>query len=201
MLARLDPRRLDRLWFPLGEWTKEETRAARASRRSRGRRRAPRARRPASSPAATTGDFLARHGVAAGGGPDRGRGGPRAGPPRRVLALHARPAARPRRLRRRPLYALETRRRDEHGRRRSARGARPHVGRRSRPGACSSRSSASQAKLRYRSPAAPGARRGVARGASGSRSTSPRTASLPARPPCSTRTTRRRRGPDRSAAV
>jgi len=27
MLARLDPRRLDRLWFPLGGWTKEETRA------------------------------------------------------------------------------------------------------------------------------------------------------------------------------
>ena len=28
MLARLDPRMLDRLWFPLGERTKEETRAA-----------------------------------------------------------------------------------------------------------------------------------------------------------------------------
>ena len=27
MLARLDPRRLPHLWFPLGEWTKEETRA------------------------------------------------------------------------------------------------------------------------------------------------------------------------------
>jgi tRNA-uridine 2-sulfurtransferase len=27
MLARLDPRYLDRLWFPLGGWTKEETRA------------------------------------------------------------------------------------------------------------------------------------------------------------------------------
>ena len=27
MLARLDPRRLDRIWFPLGEQTKEETRA------------------------------------------------------------------------------------------------------------------------------------------------------------------------------
>ena len=27
MLARLDPVRLERVWFPLGEWTKEETRA------------------------------------------------------------------------------------------------------------------------------------------------------------------------------
>jgi tRNA-uridine 2-sulfurtransferase len=27
MLARLDPRRFDRLWFPLGGWTKDETRA------------------------------------------------------------------------------------------------------------------------------------------------------------------------------
>ena len=27
MLARLDPRYLDRVWFPLGDWTKEDTRA------------------------------------------------------------------------------------------------------------------------------------------------------------------------------
>lgn len=40
MLARLDPRRLDRVWFPLGEQTKEETRAeaARAGLAVAGRR-------------------------------------------------------------------------------------------------------------------------------------------------------------------
>ena len=35
MLARLDPRTLDRIWFPLGEQTKAETRAEAAARASR----------------------------------------------------------------------------------------------------------------------------------------------------------------------
>ena len=62
MLARLDPRHLDRLWFPLGEQTKEETRAE-----------AERAglsvsRRPESQEACFLGggdyrEFLERHGV------------------------------------------------------------------------------------------------------------------------------------------
>ena len=37
MLARLDPRLLDRIWFPLGEQTKTETRAEADARRPRGR--------------------------------------------------------------------------------------------------------------------------------------------------------------------
>ena len=37
MLARLDPRHLERIWFPLGEQTKEETRAE-AERAGPGRR-------------------------------------------------------------------------------------------------------------------------------------------------------------------
>ena len=37
MLARLDPRRLERVWFPLGDQRKEETRAEAAARRARRR--------------------------------------------------------------------------------------------------------------------------------------------------------------------
>ena len=53
MLARLDPRLLDRVWFPLGASTKEETRE-RAAQPGSPLRAAPRARRPASSPGVTT---------------------------------------------------------------------------------------------------------------------------------------------------
>jgi tRNA-uridine 2-sulfurtransferase len=63
MLARLDPRRLERIWFPLGEQTKAETRAEaeRAGLRV--------ARRPESQEACFLGggdyrEFLARHGLA-----------------------------------------------------------------------------------------------------------------------------------------
>jgi len=63
MLARLDPRFLDRIWFPLGEQTKDETRAeaARAGLAVAGRRE--------SQEACFLGggdyrDFLGRHGVA-----------------------------------------------------------------------------------------------------------------------------------------
>jgi tRNA-specific 2-thiouridylase len=64
MLARLDPRFLDRLWFPLGEQTKEETRAE-AERAGLAA-----ARRPESQEACflAGGDyrtFLSRHGLAA----------------------------------------------------------------------------------------------------------------------------------------
>lgn len=64
MLARLDPRRLDRIWFPLGNQTKEETRAeaARAGMEV--------ARRPESQEACFLGggdyrEFLERHGLPA----------------------------------------------------------------------------------------------------------------------------------------
>jgi tRNA-specific 2-thiouridylase len=63
MLARLDPRRLDRLWFPLGEQTKTQTRAEAAAAGLEA------ARRPESQEACfLAGDdyraFLARHGLA-----------------------------------------------------------------------------------------------------------------------------------------
>ena len=68
MLARVDPRVLDRLWFPLGDQTKEETRAeaARAGLRA--------ARRPESQEACFLGgddyrSFLERHGLEAQEGP------------------------------------------------------------------------------------------------------------------------------------
>ena len=63
MLARLDPRFLDRIWFPLGEQTKEETRAEAA------RAELAVARRAESQEACFLGggdyrDFVSRHGVA-----------------------------------------------------------------------------------------------------------------------------------------
>ena len=97
MLARLDPRHLDRIWFPLGEQTKEETRvggrACRAGRRApRGepggvlprRRRLPRLPR-AAWPAGPRGAIVDE---------DRKDHREHAG----FLALHARPAPRARRL-------------------------------------------------------------------------------------------------------
>ena len=53
MLATLDPAELERLWFPLGEQTKAETRAE-AARAGLAAARRPRARRRASSQATTT---------------------------------------------------------------------------------------------------------------------------------------------------
>jgi tRNA-specific 2-thiouridylase len=64
MLARVDPRRLGSIWFPLGEQTKDETRAEAE------RAGLPAAGRPESQEACFLGgadyrDFLARHGLAA----------------------------------------------------------------------------------------------------------------------------------------
>jgi tRNA-specific 2-thiouridylase len=80
MLARLDPRLLDRLWFPLGEQTKEETRA---EAEQAGLAAAGRAE---SQEACFLGgddyrDFLARHGVGSATGPIVDEGG-------RVLGAH-----------------------------------------------------------------------------------------------------------------
>jgi tRNA-uridine 2-sulfurtransferase len=78
MLARLDPARLGRLWFPLGEQTKAETRAeaARAGLAVAGRAESQEA-------CFLAGDdyrsFLARHGVSSQSGPILDRGGERIG--------------------------------------------------------------------------------------------------------------------------
>jgi tRNA-uridine 2-sulfurtransferase len=68
MLARLDPRRLERLWFPLGGWTKEETRA-----RARAGGLAVAERAESQEACFLAGgdyrDFLERHGLAAEEGP------------------------------------------------------------------------------------------------------------------------------------
>ncbi len=95
MLARLDPRVLDRVSFPLGGQSKEETRAE-AERAGLAA-----ARRAESQEACFLGGddyraFLSRHGLNAEQGPvedERGRG-PRS--PRRLLALHTGAAQGPR---------------------------------------------------------------------------------------------------------
>ena len=74
MLARLDPRRLDRIWFPLGEQTKEETRAEAEG------AGLPAARRPESQEACFLGggdyrEFLERQGLPAREGPIVGEDG------------------------------------------------------------------------------------------------------------------------------
>src|SRR5947208_11976344 len=74
MLARLDPRFLDRIWFPLGEQTKEETRAEAA------RAGLAAARRTESQEACFLGggdyrDFVSRHGLPAREGPIVGEDG------------------------------------------------------------------------------------------------------------------------------
>src|SRR3954449_3809163 len=68
MLARLDPRFLERVWFPLGEQTKDETRAeaARAGLEAASRAESQEACFLAGGDYR---DFLARHGLAAGDGP------------------------------------------------------------------------------------------------------------------------------------
>ena len=91
MLAALDPRKLARVSFPLGEQDKEATRAE-AERAGLAA-----ARKPESQEACfLAGDdyraFLGRQGLEPRRRRDRRRGRERARPPRRLLALHARPA-------------------------------------------------------------------------------------------------------------
>ena len=91
MLAALDPRHLPRLWFPLGDQGKDETRAeaARAG-------LAAAARAESQEACFLAGDdyrsFLERHGLDVERGAGRRHGGPRARTTRGLLALHARPA-------------------------------------------------------------------------------------------------------------
>ena len=100
MLSGLRPASLARLRFPLAELTKPEVREIAAGRRPAGRRRRPRARTSASSPARASARFLARHGGLA----------ERPGRDRRPRAAGARRAPRPSRLHRRPAPRARRRR-------------------------------------------------------------------------------------------
>ena len=114
-------------------------------------RSAPRARRRASSPATTTASFLERQGLRAHGGSDRRRGRRHARLARRVLAVHARPAPRPRRRGGDAALRAAHRFPHEHRRRRAEGGARAHARLGARPPL--RRGRRVTAKLRYRSPA------------------------------------------------
>ena len=120
MLARLDPRRLERIWFPLGEQTKDETRAEaeRAGMQV--------AQRAESQEACFLGggdyrEFLERHGLPAREGAVVDEEGLTLGDARGLLAVHSGTAARPRRCDRPACVCGSQRAEDEHGRRRSAR--------------------------------------------------------------------------------
>ncbi len=120
MLARLDPSKLDRIWFPLGDQTKAETRAEAA------RAGLVAATRAESQEACfLAGDdyraFLERRGLEAQRGPIVDEARPAGGLTRRVLALHARPAAWARRRRRAAALRAGGERRHEHRRRRASR--------------------------------------------------------------------------------
>ena len=163
MLARLDPALLDRIWFPLGEQTKAETRARGGRRRARRRRARARARRRASSPATTTATS------SSGGASPRGRARSstrRAASSARTTASGgSRPAsgagsASPPAE---PLYALRTEPRTNTRRRRPARGARAHDDLAPAAGSTCPVDRA-EAKLRYRSPAVAAAVEPTARG-------------------------------------
>ena len=127
MLARLDPRVLDRISFPLGEQSKEETRAE-AERAGLAA-----ARRPESQEACFLGgddyrSFLARQGLQAEDGVVEDEGGQVARQPRRLLALHAGPAEGPRRRGRVAGLRAPHRSRPQRRRRRAARVAGPDDG-------------------------------------------------------------------------
>ena len=184
MLAALDPARLERVWFPLGEQSKEETRAEAAQAGL-----AAAARAESQEACFLAGDdyreFLERHGAEARPARSSTRRATSSAA-RGHLALHARPAqGRRRRGRQAALRAADGAAR-RHGRRRAARGARPAARVGPRPALRAGRAGRGQAPLPL--PGVP-ARVVEARAASGSSSTSPRTASPPARPPSSTRTT------------
>ena len=153
MLAPLDPRLLDRIGFPLGEQTKDETRAEAAAAGLEAATRAPRARRHASSPATTTATSSSARGSSARGRPIVDEDGTRARAPRRLLALHSGPAPGHRRRGRRAALRAPPDAGDEQRRRRPARARSPdEVARRGRLYAPVERV---EAKLRYRSPAVP----------------------------------------------
>ena len=187
MLARLDPRLLERIWFPLGEQTKDETRAeaARAGLEA--------AQRAESQEACFLAgddyrDFLERaRARSRRPGAIVDEDGRRARPPRRLLALHARAAQGLGVAAGEPLYALGTDPRTNTRRRRPARRARRAARHGARPALRRRRPRRGEAPL----PLARGAARSTAHAsaASGSSSTSRRTASRRARRPSSTKAT------------
>ncbi len=151
MLAGLDGDALGRLWFPLGEQTKEQTRAEASAAGLAA------ARRPESQEACFLGgddyrDFLARHGLAGERGAVVDEDGRELGTHDGLLALHARPAPRARRRggRSRSTRSAPTRRRTPSSRARARALARTRVEVRGRLRAPAGRV---EAKLRYRSPA------------------------------------------------
>ena len=151
MLATVDPRQLDRLWFPLGEQTKEQTRAEAAAAGLAVARRA-----ESQEACFLAGDdyraFLGRHGLDAEEGAIVDTRGERVGThdgfwrftpgQRRGLGVSAAE----------PLYAVVDQRAHEHGHRRAARGARD-ARRVSARGRLFADAANVTAKLRYRSPA------------------------------------------------
>ena len=151
MLARLDPRHLRRIWFPLGEQAKSETRAEAA------RAGLAVAQRAESQEACfLAGDdyrsFLERQGLPRTAGAIVDEDGGRARHARRLLAVHARPAPRPRRLapRRRSTHSAPIRARTPSS---PARGRRSRARASRRGGGSTARRPGVTAKLRYRSPA------------------------------------------------
>ena len=183
MLASLDPKKLARVAFPLGEQDKDATRAE-AERAGLAAARKPESQEACFLAGDDYRSFLERQGLAAGGRRDRRRGRQRARPARRLLAVHARPAQGPRP--RRAGAALRPRQppRRERRRRRPARVARAHDGRGARPSPrrrrrASRRSSATARRRSRRRSSRP-------RAASACSSTSRRTASRRARRPSST---------------
>ena len=151
MLSGLRPASLARLRFPLAELTKPEVRELAAARRAAGRRRRPRARTSAFSPARASAPFsLATAGSASARARSSTATGRAARPPPRPPRVHRRPAPRARdRLARAALRARH-RRRVEHGRRRPARRARdrPRFGCARRP--CTGRGGrVDRVRLRY----------------------------------------------------
>src|SRR5579862_5218085 len=126
MLARVDPKLLGRIWFPLGEQTKEQTRAeaAAAGLAVAGRAESQEACFLAGGDYR---DFLERHGA------DRRRRRPARRRARRLLAVHPRAASWPRRGGRRAALRGRLERAHEHRDGRAAARARAHAGQRPRP--------------------------------------------------------------------
>ena len=168
MLARLDPRVLDRVWFPLGEQTKAETRAQALAAGLAAAGRAE-SQEVCFLAGGDYRDFLARRGLDSTPGDIVAEDGTRLGRHDGCLALHARPAEGPRRRGARAALRAAGRAAHEHARGRAAALARDHA-RSMRAAGCSSPATRVEAKLRHGAPRR--ARQRSSRRAAGSASTS-----------------------------
>ena len=124
MLAQLDPDELGRLWFPLGESTKTEVRAEAEAAGLAAARRAE-SQEACFLAGGDYRDFLGAHGVGAAEGAIVDEDGNELGRHDGYWRFTPGPAARARRLDGRAGVRAAQRPRDEHGRRRAARLARP----------------------------------------------------------------------------